>query len=197
MLMLTTREKITMVKAAYHLIMVGRRLCGLPRRLQVERDGLAWQLDLAEAIDFTIWLCGRFEPATHALCERLLSPGAVVFDIGANVGAQTLPLARAVGNTGGVYAFEPTAFAVEKLRADIALNPSLHSRVIVAQTMLGASGDATMAAEIYSSWPLETALHLHPTLRGRLMSTKGARVETLDTALSRLGVGRRSHQARC
>jgi FkbM family methyltransferase len=190
MLMLTTREKITMVKAAYHLIMVGRRLCGLPRRLEVERDGLASQLDLAEAIDFTIWLCGRFEPATHALCERLLSPGAVVFDIGANVGAQTLPLARAVGNTGGVYAFEPTAFAVEKLRADIALNPSLHSRVIVAQTMLGASGDATMAAEIYSSWPLETALHLHPTLRGRLMSTKGARVETLDTALSRLGVGR-------
>jgi hypothetical protein len=85
MLMLTTREKITMAKAGYHLIMAGRRLCGLPRRLQVERDGLAWQLDLAEAIDFTIWLRGRFEPATLALCERLVSPGAVVLDIGANV----------------------------------------------------------------------------------------------------------------
>jgi hypothetical protein len=125
MLMLTTREKITMAKAGYHLIMAGRRLCGLPRRLQVERDGLAWQLDLAEAIDFTIWLRGRFEPATLALCERLLSPGAVVLDIGANVGAQTLPLARAAGNTGCVYAFEPTAFAVEKLRANIAPFASL------------------------------------------------------------------------
>jgi hypothetical protein len=40
-------------------MMAGRRLCGLPRRLELERDGLAWQLDLAEAIDFTIWR-GRF-----------------------------------------------------------------------------------------------------------------------------------------
>jgi hypothetical protein len=118
MLMLTTREKITMAKAGYHLIMAGRRRCGLPRRLEVERDGLARQLDLAEAIDFTIWLRGRFEPTTLALCERLLSPGAVVSDIGANVGAQTLPLARAVGTTGCVYAFEATAFAVEKLRGE-------------------------------------------------------------------------------
>jgi hypothetical protein len=39
----------------------------------------------------------RFAP-----CERLLSPGAAVLDIGANVGAQTLPLARAMGNTGCV-----------------------------------------------------------------------------------------------
>jgi hypothetical protein len=49
-----------------------------------------------------------------------------------------------------------------------------------------------MAVEIYSSWPLETALQLHPTHRDRggLTPTEGARVETLDTALSRLGVGR-------
>src|SRR5437868_5028533 len=157
MTMLTTREKITIAKAGYQLVMVGRRLFGLPRRLEVERDGVMWQLDLAEAIDFTIWLRGRFEPGTLSLCERLLSPGAVVLDIGANVGAQTLPLARAVGNTGCVYAFEPTAFAVEKLRANISLNPSLRSRVIVAQTMLASRDDAALESQIYSSWPLEAA----------------------------------------
>jgi len=56
-----------------------------PNGLPWVASHFGWQLDLAEAIDFTIWLRGRFEPATLALCERLVSPGAVVLDIGANV----------------------------------------------------------------------------------------------------------------
>ena len=43
--------------------------------------------------------------------RRLVRPGSVVLDIGANIGALTLELARQVGSGGKVFAFEPTSLA--------------------------------------------------------------------------------------
>jgi FkbM family methyltransferase len=41
------------------------------------------------------------------LLDKLLRPGMVVMDVGANIGEITLTSARRVGNLGRVYAFEP------------------------------------------------------------------------------------------
>ena len=41
--------------------------------------------------------------------RRLLQPGQKVVDIGANYGVYTLPMAKKVGATGHVWAFEPTS----------------------------------------------------------------------------------------
>lgn len=57
-----------------------------------------------------------------ALMCALLGPGDVVLDLGANIGAHTLPLARAVGPTGHVYAFEPQRIVYQTLCANLALN---------------------------------------------------------------------------
>jgi FkbM family methyltransferase len=55
------------------------------------------------------------------LCA-LIEPGDVVIDVGANVGALTVPLARAVGPKGAVFAFEPQPFVFYVLCGNLALN---------------------------------------------------------------------------
>jgi FkbM family methyltransferase len=52
------------------------------------------------------WL-GTYEQAKQRLFARSISPGAVVFDVGANVGFYTLIASRKSGPVGRVYAFEP------------------------------------------------------------------------------------------
>lgn len=52
-------------------------------------------------------LSGEYEKETVRLVKRLVKPGAIALDIGAHVGYYTRILARAVGSSGLVFAFEP------------------------------------------------------------------------------------------
>jgi FkbM family methyltransferase len=182
------RTMLTCARAAYQLVNVAR---GPWRTKQVEvtRDGLRWSLDLREGIDLSIYLFGAFEPSVVRRYRHLVSPGDVVVDIGANVGAHTLPLARAAGESGRVVAFEPTGWAFEKLLANLALNPDLGGRVTAEHALLVSPGQQAVPAEIYSSWPLAVGsgrsgqggqAELHPQHRGMLRGTDGARAVTLD-----------------
>ncbi len=74
-------------------------------------------------------LARRYEPQTLSVIETLVRPGHVCFDIGANIGAITLALAKAVGANGRVVSFEPGPPLFERLTRNLALNPSLHGRV--------------------------------------------------------------------
>jgi FkbM family methyltransferase len=122
--------------------------------------------------------------------HRLVSPGSVVLDVGANIGAHTLELARRVGSSGKVIAFEPTSFAHSKLLRNLALNPNLAAMVKAEQLMLAASDHRSTESEIYSSWPLVHADRLHANHLGRLQSTEGARAISLDSYLEQNGVTR-------
>jgi len=82
--------------------MAGKNNC-----VTVRRRGLMWSLDLSEGIDFSIYLLGAFERSTTITLEKLVKPGDVVFDLGANIGAHTVVLAQLVGGAGQVLAFEP------------------------------------------------------------------------------------------
>ena len=53
---------------------------------------------------------------------RFVRPGMCVYDIGANCGQSTLSLARAVGPTGRVVAFEPVSTLFENLVHNIRIN---------------------------------------------------------------------------
>jgi FkbM family methyltransferase len=59
----------------------------------------------------------KFRDGEMEFIARELQPGATVVDIGANVGLMTLLLAKVVGPTGSVFAFEPgpISFAILKL----------------------------------------------------------------------------------
>jgi FkbM family methyltransferase len=92
-----------------------------------------------------VWAPGKTElPVQHAL-ERLVEPGSVFFDIGANVGFFTLLGARLVGPTGTVVAFEPHAENAERLRRNVELN-SFSNVEIVAQAVSDVSGDRLLDA---------------------------------------------------
>jgi FkbM family methyltransferase len=59
------------------------------------------------------WKLGRLEAAERALIARVVQPGMVAVDVGANVGFHTHRLARPVGAGGRVHALEPDP---EKIR---------------------------------------------------------------------------------
>jgi len=117
----------------------------------VERHGLNYELDLGQLIDARIYYEGEFEPDTAALFRRLVKPGMVAFDIGANVGAHALPLARLVGSSGHVYMFEPTDWALKKLKKNLSLNPEL-SHVTIERTALSDQNVSGQQYSIRSQW---------------------------------------------
>jgi protein-L-isoaspartate O-methyltransferase len=56
------------------------------------------------------------------LFAKLIRPGSMVLDIGANIGAHTLYFAQAVGPGVGVVAIEPQRAVYQLLCAKLALN---------------------------------------------------------------------------
>jgi len=188
--MLTTKTKVSLAGLAYKFISTGRKLLGKNDSAIVERDGIRYHLDLNEGIDFSIYLLGAFEPGTQKTLQELVKSGDVVFDIGANIGAHTLGIAKSVGSSGRVYAFEPADFAFAKLKRNLALNPELEVRTQAQQILLAASSNGKSEQEIYASWPLESDGSVHPKHRGRLVSAEHAVVETLDNFVHSQGITR-------
>jgi FkbM family methyltransferase len=180
--MLSTRAKVAIAAALQRIVTA---VPGLTDGVQVKvkRSGIHWSLDLGEGFDFAIWLLGAFERSTVAAYSRIVRPGMTVVDIGANIGAHTLPLARLVGPGGRVIAVEPTAWAMQRLRANLALNPALAAVVQVRQAMLVAKPQDRLEDEIYASWPLH-GRNVHPKLRAQPKSTAGASALTLDELVS-------------
>jgi len=67
-------------------------------------------------------LYGEFSDRETGFLERLLAPGAVVIEVGANVGAHTVPLAKRVGPEGRIYAIEPQALIADLLGMNLREN---------------------------------------------------------------------------
>lgn len=185
-----TKTKIFMASIAYGAVSKARRLIGRGSLATVSRGGVRWQLDLAEGIDFSIYLLGGFERSTGVALDGLVRPGDTIFDIGANIGAHTLPMARRVGIDGRVFAFEPSGFAFEKLKKNIFLNPDLQDRVIAHQILLRDGLQLPLEETIYASWPLVNSGSVHPKHRGRLTTTLGASADTIDSFTERQQIGR-------
>ncbi len=65
---------------------------------------------------------GSYESQKQRLVAEALSPGQVVYDIGANAGLYSLLASVAVGPNGRVFAFEPVKENVLYLERHLALN---------------------------------------------------------------------------
>ena len=106
--------------------------------VEVER-GLAqglW-LRLNPTLEADYWL-GDHEPLVQAELRKRCRPGAVVFDVGANVGFFSLAIARLVGPGGRVIAFEPLPANIARLKEHATRN-ALVARIELVETALWSS----------------------------------------------------------
>jgi FkbM family methyltransferase len=153
------------------------------------RRGVAFEIDLAEGIDLAMYL-GVYERDTHRALRRLVRAGDTVLDIGANVGAHTLPLARMVGSSGHVVAFEPTSFAFDRLLHNLSLNPQLSARVRPVRAYLDDHPGDHRPVAFYARWRLDTASAQHPVHKGSLERADDADAWTLDAYSTAAELGR-------
>jgi FkbM family methyltransferase len=180
-----TANKIALARLAYRAIHVARAMGGYSDRCIVQRDGVNFDLDLSQGIDFAIYLA-TFERETKNALKGLVKPSSVVLDIGANIGIHTMLLAKLVGPSGRVLSFEATDYAVQKLRRNLDLNSQLAERVTLFHCFLAAKDGGDVPDSIYSSWPLTESKALHNKHLGLAMPTNTTYARSIDGILAEL-----------
>ncbi len=83
-----------------------------------------------------------WNPEEYTAFKAAIRPGAVAFDVGANIGAYTLLFAHLVGPTGRVIAFEPSPRSIGGLREHLRLNDTAARVEVVDAAVSGAVGTA-------------------------------------------------------
>jgi len=109
-------------------------------------EGYSLLLEMQTEKDF--WL-GTYEPELQWALGELARPGMVAFDVGANIGYITLMLARAVGPTGKVVAFEALPGNLERLERNLGLN-GMADRVTIQAGAVG-EGEGTLTFHVHAS----------------------------------------------
>ncbi len=120
---------------------------------------------------------GEYEPEETAFVRRVVRPGMVFVDLGANVGYYTCLAARLVGATGRVYAFEPDPDNFGLLRRSLRAN-RLDNVAAERAAISDASGRGVLQRSL-----LNHGAHRLLSVGGARLS-RGVRTTTLDAALA-------------
>ena len=137
-----------------------------------------WWILRGDVIGATL-LEDRFENKELRFAERLLGPGMVVLDVGANQGCHTLLASKCVGTKGKILAFEPSPRERKRLKFHLWLN-RCHN-VEVSDAALGA---ASGSEELYVVLGPESGCNsLRPPEVSQPTRKLQVRVERLDDAL--------------
>lgn len=111
--------------------------------VEVASGGLAGTrlvLDLQSEKD--LWL-GTYEMNLQAAVAELVRPGMVVYDVGANIGYISALLAKTVGQSGRVFAFEPFPENLERLRMNLEASGLADRVVVVWKAVVDHAGDVS------------------------------------------------------
>lgn len=85
------------------------------------KDGLMFHiLNTQDSVGRDLFFEGVYEPETISLINSLLGAGDIMIDAGANIGAISLPVAKA--HNVQVYAFEPAKHIFEILEKNVTIN---------------------------------------------------------------------------
>jgi FkbM family methyltransferase len=184
---LSTADKLRIARVLRWLVTSSRALIGR-RGTEVvcTRRGVRWSLSLDEGVQLAIYL-GVYEPHTATTLRALCPRDGVALDVGANVGAQALPLAATL-DSGFVIAVEPADSAFARLQQNASLNPALARRIRPVHRALVSSG--TRGAQRYfAAWPLTGAGETHAVHGGAALSSSAA-ASTLDALVDELRLTR-------
>jgi FkbM family methyltransferase len=188
MLRFSTAGKLTIARTLRGVVGIWFKLQGRdPRRVRCTRNGAEWLLDLDEGVQLALYL-RVYERSTTKALARLARSEAIVIDVGANIGAQALPLASRLSSKGRVIAVEPADAPMARLRDNCALNPAAATRMtLVHRALVAPGGQAT--GTYFASWPLTLAAGAHPVHQGAPESST-ATGSTLDGLVEELGLTR-------
>lgn len=172
-----TRVKIFGAKILYILTTL---FVGKGKRL-IEREGIKYEVDLAEGIELSLFLFGTFQKHITTNSFLKIENDYTIIDIGANVGLMTLQFSKLVPN-GRVFSFEPTHYALERLKKNLSLNPELAKNVTVINAFVSEKSETNPDIIAYSSWKVngEQAANLHPVHLGTPKDAKGVPSVSLD-----------------
>ncbi|MGZ3919055.1 MAG: FkbM family methyltransferase [Bacteroidia bacterium] len=182
-----TRIKIFGAKILYKFVTL---FVGKDKRV-IERDGVKYEVDLAEGIELSLFLFGKFQ--SHITNNKFLKikEDFVIIDIGANVGLMTLQFAKLVPK-GKVISFEPTFYALQRLKDNLALNPELAKRVTVINSFVSEKSDSNPEIVAYSSWKVngERNDNDHPVHLGTPKSSEGVPSISLNDFVEKENINR-------
>lgn len=150
------------------------------------RRGLARQMAENECIRIRPlhrYFRNEFEAQTFRYLRATVKEGDAILEVGANVGVFTVILARWVGSTGHVYAFEPTPKARTELRHHLRMN-KVEERVTVISDavsdspgrspfyVVGTSGENTLSQK-HSRIPSADCIDVQVTTIDRFCRERG------------------------
>lgn len=155
---------------------------------KVQRSGIRYILDIREGIDLSLFLFGSFQRHVWDSKLKNVYDNYVIFDIGANIGSISLPLAKRYPNS-VIHAFEPTGFAFSKFNENLNSNPDLKNRIILNQAFLSDSEGIEENSAAYSSWRIDGIGGDHPVHGGTFQKATNVRL-TLDSYISKHNIKR-------
>ena len=135
-----------------------------------------------------LYVCGSFEPNEFAFVDRMLKPGMVFIDVGANDGYYTLFAARRVGPAGRVIAVEPSSRERAHLQRNLGRNGLENVQVVAAA--LGAQAgfvDLHLAHGVHAGHNTLGDFAHDDVVRA---SSERVPLETLDAVVAKQGLSR-------
>ncbi len=182
-----TRFKIFGAKILYQVTTL---FAGKERRVIV-RDGVNYEVDLAEGIELSLFLFGKFQSHITNNPFMKIEKDFTIIDIGANVGLMTLQFAKLVPQ-GKVFSFEPTFYALERLKKNLELNPAISHNVTVINSFVSEKSDTNPGIVAYSSWKVngERGSNDHPVHLGTPKSAEGVPSVSLNDFVDKAGITR-------
>ena len=109
------------------------------RRLPQEFDGVPLTVSPSAGLRYLFRPMRSVDPVLLGLAYEFIKPGAVVWDIGANIGLFAFSAAQRAGTDGQVVAVEPDLWLVRLLHRTSSLQPSSSARVTVVPCAMASS----------------------------------------------------------
>ncbi|MGZ3885199.1 MAG: FkbM family methyltransferase [Bacteroidia bacterium] len=172
-----TRIKIFLARVLYKMTTL---FVGKDKKV-IRKNGINYEVDLSEGIELSLYLFGSFQSHITKNSYLTIKDDFVIIDIGANVGLMTLQFAKLTPK-GKVYSFEPTFYALERLKKNLSLNPEMAGRVEVINSFVSETSSANPGIVAFSSWKVngEKDESNHPVHLGTPKSAEGVPSVSLD-----------------
>ena len=171
----STAFKIKLAKIIYRLITVF-----ISKSQKSVRNGVNYDLDLSEGIDLQVFITGGFQEYIYNKSELKPTDKAVIIDVGANIGVISLNFAKLYPNA-KIFAFEPTDYAFDKFKRNLALNPELSKNIVLTKSFVSDENIQSVSLQAYSSWALDTDSEVNAIHKGVLKNVESVPQTTIDS----------------